>query len=548
MNNPWWKEAVVYQIYTKSFMDSDGDGIGDLMGVISKLDYLKELGIDIVWLTPINLSPDRDNGYDISDYRTIQPAYGTAEDFNILISELHKRDMKLVMDLVVNHTSNDHDWYKKSSRDTSCKEHGYYYWCKKPNNWNAYFGGSAWTKSEYTGEYSLGVFSPYQPDLNWTNPKLRAEIYDMMRFWLDKGIDGFRLDAIACIGKADGLPDSKDSLPLVKDESVHTYLKEMRKEVLSKYDIMTVGEASGIGIDDMLKFAGDDSGELNMMIQFTHVELDNDENYKWNLKRISLPKLKKHFDEWQRGLYGKAWNALYWNNHDQPRAVSRLGCDEGELREKSAEMIAVSLHMMQGTPFVFQGEELGMTNMRWNSIDEINDIESINAYEDLTQSGKYTPEEMLRIISCRGRDNARTPMQWSSAKNAGFTTGTPWLKVNPNYKSINASEQINRENSVYGFYKKLIKLRHENEIIIDGTCRFVDIDNENVLSFVREYHGQIWLVVCNFSQEEKCFDYERFIDGKVIHTVIGNWDDSEYINTKKLKPYEAVVLRTEAKA
>ena len=547
MNKQWWKKAVVYQIYPKSFCDGNGDGIGDLRGIISKLDYIKSLGADIIWLSPIYVSPDMDNGYDISDYYNIQPVYGTMADFDELLTKTHNMGMRLVMDLVVNHTSNMHPWYLQSESDKNSKYRNYYYWRKgknggTPNNWNAYFGGSAWTYSAKTDEYSLGVFSPYQPDLNWSYPALRNEIYDMMRFWLDKGIDGFRLDAIHCIGKNVLLPDSADGSPLVKDGTVHEYLKEMNSEVLKNYDIMTVGEASGLTTEDMLAFSGFDSGELNMMIQFAHVEMDFNEDYKWNTDKIDLVKLKKLFNEWQTALYGKAWNSLYWSNHDQPRAVSRLGSENEKYREKSAMMIAVNTHFMCGTPFVFQGEEIGMTNVKWQSVSDLRDLESINAYDKFVSSGKKTPEQMLACISSKGRDNARTPMQWDSSQYAGFSSKEPWIGVNENYKKINASEQEKRENSVLSFYKKIIRLRKENEIMVFGSYEGLDLENEKVFAYKRKYEGDEWLVIRNFTDENIQFEWKAYLNSGSPVAITENYENSDYIKTKILKPYEAIVI------
>lgn len=547
MNKQWWKKAVVYQIYPKSFCDGNGDGIGDLRGIISKLDYIKRLGVDIIWLSPIYVSPDMDNGYDISDYYNIQPVYGTMADFDELLTKTHNMGMRLVMDLVVNHTSNMHPWYLQSESDKNSKYRNYYYWRKgknggTPNNWNAYFGGSAWTYSAKTDEYSLGVFSPYQPDLNWSYPALRNEIYDMMRFWLDKGIDGFRLDAIHCIGKNVLLPDSADGSPLVKDGTVHEYLKEMNSEVLKNYDIMTVGEASGLTTEDMLAFSGFDSGELNMMIQFAHVEMDFNEDYKWNTDKIDLVKLKKLFNEWQTALYGKAWNSLYWSNHDQPRAVSRLGSENEKYREKSAMMIAVNTHFMCGTPFVFQGEEIGMTNVKWQSVSDLRDLESINAYDKFVSSGKKTPEQMLACISSKGRDNARTPMQWDSSQYAGFSSKEPWIGVNENYKKINASEQEKRENSVLSFYKKIIRLRKENEIMVFGSYEGLDLENKKVFAYKRKYEGDEWLVICNFTDENVQFEWKAYLNSGSPVAITENYENSDYIKTKILKPYEAIVI------
>lgn len=552
LNPQWWKRAVIYQIYPKSFCDANGDGVGDLQGIRSKIDYIHALGADVIWLSPIYQSPDRDNGYDISNYYDIQPAYGTMADFDQLLSEVHAKGMRLVMDLVVNHTSNEHPWYLDSARDVNSPFHDYYYWRKgkqgaggqeqTPNNWNAYFGGSGWTRSAATGEYSLGVFSSFQPDLNWSNPALRQEIFKMMRFWLDKGIDGFRLDAIHCIGKDPSLPDSEDGQPIVNRPVVHDYLSEMNREVLSHYDVMTVGEAAGITTEDMLRYAGEDSHELSMMIQFFHVECDVDENGKWNLNSPDLVHLKKLFNKQQTELHGKAWTSLFWSNHDQPRAVSRLGTEDEEYRERSAKMIAVNTHLMCGTPFVYQGEELGMTNVHWKDLSELRDVESINIFHEFVDAGKKTPSEMLDIISAKGRDNARTPVQWDNSPNAGFTKVTPWIGVNPNYERINAADQIGRDDSVFAFYKELIRLRHENEIVISGTYEGVAMDDTNVFAYKRALDDREWLIICNFSDQPVNFDRKPYLDTAEPKVIIQNCAESSFLKNGLLQPYEAIVL------
>ena len=476
MEKKWWKESVVYQIYPRSFKDSNGDGIGDINGITSKLDYLKELGIDVIWLSPVYKSPNDDNGYDISDYRDIMDEFGTMEDFDKLLNEAHKRNIKILMDLVVNHTSDEHKWFVESRKSRDNKYRDYYIWRegkdgKEPNNWGSIFGGSAWQYDENTNMYYLHLFSKKQPDLNWENETVRNEIYDMMKWWLDKGIDGFRMDVISMISKDQKFPDGKngDFGPYsIHGPRVHEFLKEMNKEVLSKYDIMTVGETAGVTIDEAKKYAGFDSNELNMVFQFEHMDLDNNKDYKWNDEPVKLTKLKEVMGKWQTELEGEAWNSLFWNNHDQPRVVSRFGNDSDEYREVSAKMLGTCLHMMKGTPYIYQGEELGMTNIYFNSIDEYNDIESINAYNELVGSGKVSKEKMMSYLRYKSRDNARTPMQWSDDENAGFTTGKPWMTINPNYVKINAQNEVSDSNSVFNYYKKLIKLRKENDIIVYG--------------------------------------------------------------------------------
>ena len=472
MDRNWWKESVVYQIYPRSFCDSDGDGIGDLRGIAGKLDYLKELGINVIWLSPVYKSPNDDNGYDISDYQDIMDEFGTLQDFDDLLKSAHEHGIKIVMDLVVNHTSDEHPWFVESRSSKDNDKRDFYIWREgkdgnPPNNWGSCFSGPAWEYDEKTDMYYLHCFSKKQPDLNWDNPKVRDEVFRMMRWWCDRGIDGFRMDVISMISKVPGLPDGK-----VPDNSkygglenttngphVHEYLQEMNKKVLSKYDLMTVGECAGVTIEEAKKYASLDGKELNMVFQFEHVGLDYDENGKWTTKRFDLRELKTNLSKWQTELEGKAWNSLFWDNHDQPRIVSRLG-DESPL---SAKSIATVLHFMKGTPYVYQGEELGMTNCRFGSIGNCRDIEEINAYQDLVGSGKMTSQEMLAGIEAKGRDNARTPMQWDATDNAGFTVGKPWIMVNPNYKEINAESELKNEDSVFHYYKKLISLRRNSK-------------------------------------------------------------------------------------
>lgn len=547
MFQEWWERSVIYQIYPKSFCDSNGDGIGDLHGIESKLDYIKQLGVDIVWLSPIYASPDRDNGYDVSDYYRIQPAYGTMEDFDSLLKGIHLRGMKLVMDLVVNHTSDQHAWFQKGIEDHDSPYHDYYYWRKgkygnPPNNWHAVFKGSAWTYNEKLDEYYLGCFSPFQPDLNWSNPALRQEVYQMMRFWLDKGVDGFRLDAIGYTGKDPSLPDSPDGSCLILDPCVHTYLKEMNREVLSHYDIMTVGENADLSVEDMEKFASLDGGELNMMIQFFHVEEDIDEHGKFNTNHVNLPHLKQLFKDQQEDMYGRFWTSLYWSNHDQPRQVSRLGSEDPALRERSAKMIALNTHLMMGTPFVYQGEEIGMTNLHWENLSQLRDLEELNAYDEFVTHGSMPPEKMMECIRMKGRDNARTPFQWNRSRNAGFTSGTPWIMVNPNYPEINAEEQLSRPDSVYAFYQKLIRLRHKNEIVISGRYTGLAVDDPAVFAYTRTLGDQVWLVICNFTDQEAEFDWTSYLKTDYPDIILGNLDDTNYPVSKVLQPYEAVIL------
>ena len=552
MKKAWWKEAIVYQIYPRSFYDSNGDGIGDLNGITSKLDYLKELGIDVIWLSPVYKSPNDDNGYDISDYEDIMTEFGNMEDFDKMLSAAHERGIKIVMDLVVNHTSDEHPWFVESRSSKDNEKRDYYIWKdgkdgKEPTNWGSAFSGPAWKYDEKTDMYYLHLFSVKQPDLNWENPKVRKEVFDMMTRWCEKGIDGFRMDVISLISKPEGYPDAKvvglygDMGICANGPKVHDYLKEMNEKVLSKFDIMTVGETAGVTLEEAKKYANTDGSELNMVFQFEHTDLDSGEKFKWSTKPMPLVPLKENLSKWQKGLDGVAWNSLYFCNHDQPRIVSRLGDESDAYRELSAKCIATCLHMMQGTPYVYQGEELGMTNTVFNSVDDFRDLESINASRELVESGLYTDEDMFPKIAHKSRDNARTPMQWDASENAGFTTGKPWIAVNPNYKKINVADQLKREDSVFHYYQKLIRLRKENEIIVYGNYELLLPEDENIFAYIRTLDNQKLLVVCNFSKSEQKFDFSGYENAKVL---ISNYN-RDARKDGILKPYEATVLLLE---
>lgn len=551
MKKTWWKEAVVYQIYPRSFKDSTGNGVGDLKGITSKLDYLKELGVDVIWLSPIYKSPNDDNGYDISDYQDIMDEFGTMEDFDEMLLEAHKRGLRIVMDLVVNHTSDEHRWFIESKKSKDNPYRDYYIWRNPkedgsaPNNWGACFGGSTWEYDEETKMYYLHLFSKKQPDLNWDNPTVRKEVFDMMTWWCEKGIDGFRMDVISMISKTEEMPDGVvtdfygDFSPYcIHGPHVHEYLKEMNQKVLSKYDIMTVGETAGVTTEQAKLYAGDDAGELNMVFQFEHVE--SDKKYgKWTDEKIPLTILKKTMSHWQTELYKKAWNSLFWDNHDQPRAVSRFGDDRPKYREVSAKMLATCLHMMQGTPYIYQGEELGMTNYPFESPADFRDIESIHAYEEWCESGEVSHELFWPCIINKSRDNARTPMQWDDSENAGFTTGTPWIKVNPNYKEINAKAEIADPNSVFHYYQKLIALRKKTPIIVYGKYELLMQDSEELYVYTRTLENEKLLVVCSFTDKEVEFQIpEEFENADCL---ISNLDNT-YTGKIVLKPYEAFVL------
>ena len=554
MEKDWWKKSVVYQSYPRSFCDSDGDGIGDLNGITGKLDYLKELGADVIWLSPVYESPNDDNGYDISDYQAVMKDFGTMADFDRMLEEIHARGMKLVMDLVVNHTSDEHPWFQESRKGKDNLYRDYYIWKKpkegkEPNNWGSCFGGPAWEYEESSGEYYLHLFSVKQPDLNWENPQVRREVYRMMNWWLDKGVDGFRMDVISLISKDPDFPDGPAGITgyaafnyCANGPRVHEYLQEMRREGLDGRDTITVGECSGVTLEEALKYASCDGKELSMVFQFEHVDLDFDEKgNKWTDRKCRLTELKEVLSRWQTGLYGRAWNSLFWCNHDQPRVVSRFGNDSPEYREVSAKMLAVCLHMMQGTPYIYQGEELGMTNVPFKGIADFRDLDSINAYWELTGKGIFKEEEMLRFLRYKSRDNARTPMQWDDSPNAGFTEGEPWIMVNPNYGEINAADQIGREDSVFSFYKELVKLRKEKPVIVNGEYRLLDPESEDVFVYERSFHEEHLLVVCSFAEKELLWRLPEEMAGQAAKRVIGNYEGQQWGPELMLRPYEASV-------
>ena len=552
MEKAWWKEAVVYQIYPRSFMDSNGDGIGDINGITSRLDYLKELGVDVLWLSPVYQSPNDDNGYDISDYQAIMEEFGTMEDFDRMLEGIHARGMKLVMDLVVNHTSDEHPWFVESRKSKDNPYRDYYIWRegkdgKEPNNWGSCFSGSAWEYDKTTDMYYLHLFSKKQPDLNWDNPKVRDEVFQMMNWWCEKGIDGFRMDVISLISKKPGLPDGYQAPGALYGDSgcangphVHEYLQEMNQKVLSHYDLMTVGECAGVTIEEAKKYANADGRELSMVFQFEHVEA-NGPMGKWTDERVQLKDFKTTMSKWQTELEGKAWNSLFLGNHDQARSVSRFGNDAPEYREVSAKMLVTCLHMMQGTPYVYQGEELGMTNCPFPTLEDLRDIESINAFHELTEAGKVSPEDMMRYIRLRGRDNARTPMQWDDSANAGFTTGTPWIMVNPNYTEINAKTEMEDPDSVFRYYQKIIGLRKKEKVMVYGTYQLLDPDNEKLYVYTRTLDNEKLLVICNFTEEEEIYSVpEEFSKGEVL---ISSYHREKAEKEIMLKPYEALVLK-----
>ena len=546
----WWKEAVVYQIYPRSFADSNGDGIGDLNGITAHLDYLKTLGVDVIWCSPVYASPNDDNGYDISDYRAIMPEFGTMEDFDRMLEGIHQRGMKLVMDLVANHTSDEHAWFVESRKSRDNPYRDYYIWKdgkdgKAPNNWGGCFSGSAWEYDEATGQYYMHLFSKKQPDLNWANPKVREGVFDMMKWWCDKGIDGFRMDVIGMIGKEsfeDGYvaPGALygDGSPFYQHtDTTHRYLREMREKVLDKYDLITIGEAGG-GTADAIRYSNLDGSELNMTFGFEHTDGINDhtELGKWSDRGAPLNEVREVMNRWELDLQGKAWNTNYLTNHDQPRQVSRFGNDSPLWREKSAKMLGTLIHMMHGTPFIYQGEELGMTNIYFKSLEEYNDIEVHNAWRQWVEPGLVDAQDMLRWYAKIARDNARTPMQWDTTVNAGFTTGKPWLPVNSNYLAINAEAELADPDSVFNYYKKLIRLRHTHDIIVYGDFQPLLADDPSIYAYRRTLGDEVLTVLLNWTDRTAPCPLD---DGTLGEALISNYPAHK---AGSLYPYEARVL------
>ncbi len=547
----WWKELVGYQIYPRSFKDSNGDGIGDLKGIIEKLDYLKDLGIDLIWVSPFFKSPNDDNGYDISDYRDILEEFGTMEDFDNLLLETHKRGMKLIIDLVINHTSDEHPWFIEARESKDSPKRDWYIWRdgkdnEEPNNWESIFKGSAWEKCEKTDEYYLHLFSKKQPDLNWENEEMRKEIYNMMNWWLDKGIDGFRVDAISHIKKVDGFPDMPnpdgkkyvDSFDMhMNIDGIQKYLKELKEETFAKYDIVTVGEANGVDAENSDEWVGSENGKFNMIFQFEHLKL-------WDYERDTefCPKAYKDvLNKWQVALENKGWNALFIENHDIPRSTSTWGNDR-EYWLESAKSFATTYFLQKGTPFIYQGQEIGMTNTVFNSLSEFQDVKSVNEGKEKLEAG-MCEKTVLEILSNTSRDNARTPMQWDDSLNAGFTTGKPWLKVNSNYKNINVQSQIKDENSIYNHYKKLISLKKNSKTLTHGEFKLVLEDDKHVFAYLRELDNERYLILSNLSENEKKLNLSEF-NIKNEDIVLSNYkiiekDLKEFI----VRPFESVVYK-----
>ena len=535
----WWKKAVVYQVYPKSFNDTTGSGVGDLAGVTEKLDYLKELGITVIWLSPVYESPGDDNGYDISNYEQIDPAFGTMEDMEQLIAEAKKRGIYIVMDLVVNHTSDEHEWFEeaKSSRDNPYRD--YYIWRDPvdggvPNDLQSTFGGSAWEYSEETGQYYLHLFSKKQPDLNWENPAMRQDVYQMMNFWLDKGIGGFRLDVIDLIGK------QPDQLVTADGPKLHEYLQEMNEATFGHQDVLTVGETWSATVQNAKQYSNPDGSELSMVFQFEHILLDQqDDGEKWDLKPLNLVDLKRTLAKWQTELGDEGWNSLFWNNHDTPRIVSRWGNDE-EYRQESAKLFAILLHLMKGTPYIYQGEEIGMTNYEMASLDDIYDIESINMYHERLAAG-YSETDILASVNAKGRDHARTPMQWRGDQaHAGFTAGQPWIPVNDNFTEINVAQNLSEKDSVFATYQQLIQYRKDHDIVVKGDFQLLYPDHPAVFAYKRQWQDDAFVVFANVSEEEQTVDVAELSLNDVI---INNYDEVTVRDGQlTLEPYQAIAI------
>ncbi|MFP4363057.1 MAG: alpha,alpha-phosphotrehalase [Spirochaetia bacterium] len=554
MEKKWWKEAVIYQVYPRSFQDSNGDGVGDIPGIISRLDHLEKLGIDVLWLGPVYPSPNDDNGYDISDYLNIMEEFGTMADWENLLNESHSRGMKLVMDLVVNHSSDEHPWFIESRKSKDNSYRDFYFWKppkpdgSEPSNWESCFGGPAWEYDEKTGEYYFHHFSKKQVDLNWENPNVRSEIWDIMRFWLDKGIDGFRMDVINHISKEPGFPDipgepGKIYPPenyIVDGPKVHDYLREMNTEVLSKYDVMALGECPGTTVEQASLYTDQKRNELDMVIHFELVEIDAGADGKWWVQPYTLPDMKRLITRWEDGLHGKGWNTWYMNNHDQPRMLSQFG-DDKTYRKESAKLLATLMHTLEGTPFVYQGEEIGMTNAYFDDISQYRDVESLNMYKIFQERHGLSKEETIAKLQKKSRDNSRTPMQWTSEKNAGFTTGKPWIDINPNRAEINVESDYKDPDSIFHYYRKLIQLRKNYPVIVYGRYELLEEEHPRLYVYIRTLAetGEKLLVVLNYSAENESYKLpDPFQSAELL---LSNYDRSGEEQNVSLEPYEARV-------
>jgi trehalose-6-phosphate hydrolase len=555
LTQPWWKKAVVYQIYPKSFNDTTGNGVGDLQGIIEKLDYLKKLGVDVLWLTPIYESPQRDNGYDISDYYKIYEPYGTMKDFDQLLEEAHKRGLKIIMDIVVNHTSTSHEWFQKAAASKDNPYRDYYIWkegkeTEPPTNWSSKFGGSAWKYDENTGQYYLHLFDVTQADLNWENEAVRKDIYKMMEYWLDKGVDGFRLDVINLISKDQQFPNDDGSIPpgdgrkfYTDGPRIHEFLHEMNEKVFSNYDILTVGEMSSTSIENCINYTKPEREELSMTFNFHHLKVDYPNGEKWTKAEFDFQALKNILSTWQVEMHkGSGWNALFWCNHDQPRVVSRFG-DDGKFHKESAKMLATTIHLMQGTPYIYQGEEFGMTNPNFDNIDDYRDVESLNMYQILRKEGR-SEKEILDILKQKSRDNSRTPVQWNNKMQAGFTTGTPWIPTASNYEEINAECALEDKDSIFYHYQRLIQLRKEYDIITDGDYQLLLENHKDIFAYVRSNDKEKLLVINNFYGKDTSFTLPESLisDSYSAEILLSNYQDSSTeIKQIQLRPYESIV-------
>lgn len=564
MGNAWWKEAVIYQIYPRSFYDSNNDGIGDIQGIIKKLDYLKDLGVTALWVCPFYESPMDDNGYDVSNFYNVAPEYGTLDDVKQLIEELHARGMRLIIDLVLNHTSDEHPWFIESRSSENNPYRDYYIWRKArpdgslPSNWESFFGGSVWEYDAATDSYYMHIFSKKMPDLNWTNENMRNDIYEMIRWWLNQGVDGFRVDAVAHLDKNMEFPNHP-TLPgrqysgcyfeFSNRPKVHEYIREMRQKAFAGYDIVTIGEAGGATIEDALKYSAYDRNEFDMLITFDHCWVDEDSEGsphvpgKWSYKKLELPLLKKSFKKYQVNMYGKAWNTLYWSNHDQPRVVSHYGNDSSKYHKLSAKMLATTLYMMGGTPIIYQGEEIGMTNVAFESLSDYRDVEIFTLYRETVGKGIASHEEIMDRIHKRSRDNARTPMQWDDSPYAGFSKVQPWINVNPNYVYINVKNNLQDEDSIYHYYRKLLNIRQNSKTLIYGKFNLFLEDDANIVLYTRELDNEIYLVLCNFFDNTVEVKLPDEINIENFALVISNYEGQKITRNMILRPYEAIVYR-----
>lgn len=555
IDRKWWKESVMYQIYPRSFMDSNNDGIGDIRGIIDKVDHIASLGVDIIWLSPVYMSPNDDNGYDISDYTKIHPEFGTMEDLEELLNILHSKGMKLIMDLVVNHSSDEHQWFLEAKKSKDNPYRNYYHWYpgkndQEPNNWVSFFGGSAWEYDENTDEYYLHLFTRKQPDLNWENPKVREEIYKMMRFWLDKGIDGFRMDVISLISKPEDFGDgdiSEFNKLLIQKYAngprIHEYLKEMHEKVLSHYDIMTVGEGPGITKELANDYIGKDRNELNMIFQLDLMFIDFGPEGKFDYQPFKRREVKQLLMAWDHALGDEGWNNIFLDNHDFPRLVSRFGNDK-EFRIQSAKLFAILLLTFKGTPCIYQGTEIGMTNVKFDGLSEYRDVETLNMYQKYVVEGDMNEADFLKIAHIQGRDNVRTPMQWNDSENAGFSEGDPWIKVNPNFREINVEKDKESDDSIFSFYQDLLHFRKNNLALIYGSLTDHDPDHDFVLAYSRKLEGKGYFIICNMSNESLDYHLPNNLDlNKILKS---NYSDSTILNSKAtMRPWEAMIIRIE---